>query len=66
MEVAVYTPDQQGIGAFDGGKITEQKPIGFPGEGSEVIRIGPYFIGLGRSRKKQDISPVILTKDLKL
>jgi redox-sensitive bicupin YhaK (pirin superfamily) len=43
MEIAVYTPEQQGIGAFDGGKITEQKPIGFPGEGSEVIRIGPLF-----------------------
>lgn len=35
--------NQQGAGQFDGGKITEQKPIGFPGEGSEVKRIGPLF-----------------------
>lgn len=35
--------NQQGVGQFDGGKITEQKPIGFPGEGSEVKRIGPLF-----------------------
>ena len=35
--------DQQGVGEFDGGKIREQKPIGFPGEGSEVKRIGSLF-----------------------
>jgi redox-sensitive bicupin YhaK (pirin superfamily) len=43
MKITVYSPDQQGVGAFDGGKITEQKPIGFSGEGSEVKRIGPLF-----------------------
>lgn len=43
MDITIYSPEQQGIGAFDGGKITEQKPIGFPGEGSEVTRIGPLF-----------------------
>jgi redox-sensitive bicupin YhaK (pirin superfamily) len=43
MKISVYTPAQQAIGAFDGGKITEQKPIGFPGEKSEVERIGPLF-----------------------
>jgi redox-sensitive bicupin YhaK (pirin superfamily) len=43
MKIVVYPPDQQGIGAFDGGKITEQKPIGFPGEGSAVKRVGPLF-----------------------
>lgn len=36
-------PNKQGVGQFDGGKIVEQKPIGFPGEGSEVSRIGPLF-----------------------
>ncbi|BAU28726.1 hypothetical protein DFP93_10538 [Aneurinibacillus soli] len=43
MKIAVYPPEQQATGAFDGGKITEQKPIGFPGEGSAVKRIGPLF-----------------------
>ncbi|WJH35907.1 pirin family protein [Paenibacillus sp. CC-CFT747] len=33
----------QATGEFDGGKITEQKPIGFPGEGSVVKRVGPLF-----------------------
>lgn len=43
MDMTIYTPEQQAIGGFDGGKITEQKPVGFPGEGSEVKRIGPLF-----------------------
>ncbi|MBO8164018.1 MAG: pirin family protein [Brevibacillus sp.] len=43
MKVAVYPPARQATGSFDGGKITEQKPIGFPGEGSAVKRVGPLF-----------------------
>jgi redox-sensitive bicupin YhaK (pirin superfamily) len=43
MQTLVYGPALQATGAFDGGKITEQKPIGFPGEGSVVKRIGPLF-----------------------
>lgn len=43
MKIERYSPAQQGSGEFDGGTITEQKPIGFPGEGSEVHRIGPLF-----------------------
>ena len=39
----LYGLDQQGRGAFDGGRIVESKPIGFPGEGSEVKRVGPLF-----------------------
>jgi redox-sensitive bicupin YhaK (pirin superfamily) len=39
----VYPPDMQAEGEFDYGKIVEQKPIGFPGEGSEVKRVGPLF-----------------------
>lgn len=35
--------DLQAKGAFDGGKITEQKPIGFSGEGSHINRLGPLF-----------------------
>ena len=38
-----FSPDQQGTGAFDGGRITEVKPIGFPGEASGAGRIGPLF-----------------------
>jgi len=43
MNVNTYSVSQQAIGEFDGGKITEQKPIGFPGEGSAVTRVGPLF-----------------------
>ncbi|MGA9287715.1 MAG: pirin family protein [Anaerobacillus sp.] len=43
MNINRYRVNQQGVGEFDGGKITEQKPIGFPGEGSEVKRVGPLF-----------------------
>jgi redox-sensitive bicupin YhaK (pirin superfamily) len=52
MDITVYTPAQQGIGAFDGGKITEQKPIGFAGDGSEVKRIGPLFYWAWAKAKK--------------
>ncbi|MBW7476899.1 pirin family protein [Paenibacillus oenotherae] len=43
MQTLVYGPTLQATGAFDGGNITEQKPIGFPGEGSVVKRVGPLF-----------------------
>lgn len=43
MNIRVYSPTEQASGSFDGGTITEQKPIGFPGEGSAVTRIGPLF-----------------------
>lgn len=43
MNITLYPPAKQAKGAFDGGKITELKPIGFPGEGSNVKRIGPLF-----------------------
>jgi redox-sensitive bicupin YhaK (pirin superfamily) len=43
MQALVYTPAMQGIGEFDGGRIREQKPIGFPGEGAVVKRVGPLF-----------------------
>lgn len=38
-----YTPEQQGIGAFDGGKITEIKPIPFPHESGGARRTGPLL-----------------------
>ncbi|WP_028558958.1 pirin family protein [Paenibacillus pinihumi] len=43
MQTLIYGPTLQATGAFDGGKIKEQKPIGFPGEGSVVKRVGPLF-----------------------
>ncbi|MDO3675986.1 pirin family protein [Paenibacillus ehimensis] len=43
MQIMIYPPTMQGTGAFDGGRITEQKPIGFPGERSVVKRVGPLF-----------------------
>ena len=42
-KIKIYGTDQQAVGAFDGGRITETKPIGFPGEASAVDRIGPLF-----------------------
>jgi quercetin 2,3-dioxygenase len=43
MEIKIIKPQEQGFGQFDGGKITEQKPIGFSGEGSLINRLGPLF-----------------------
>jgi quercetin 2,3-dioxygenase len=43
MEVKIIKPQDQANGKFDGGKIKEQKPIGFPGEGSLINRLGPLF-----------------------
>ena len=43
LTIQVYPPARQGQGAFDGGRITEYKPIGFPGDGAEVKRVGPLF-----------------------
>ncbi|WP_139991709.1 pirin family protein [Paenibacillus paridis] len=43
MRLNVYTPLQQAIGSFEGGRITEQKPIGFPHEQEAVKRVGPLF-----------------------
>lgn len=43
MQTRVYTPAMQAVGQFDGGKIKEQKPIGFSGEGSVIRRVGPLF-----------------------
>jgi redox-sensitive bicupin YhaK (pirin superfamily) len=43
MSIQVFPPDQQGVGAFDGGKFQEQRPISFPGEYASVDRLGPLF-----------------------
>ncbi|WP_036717844.1 pirin family protein [Paenibacillus harenae] len=41
--IQIIKPKDQAIGEFDSGKITEQKPIGFSGEGSQINRLGPLF-----------------------
>jgi redox-sensitive bicupin YhaK (pirin superfamily) len=46
-----YPPAAQARGEFDGGRITEIKPIGFPREGSAVRRVGPLFYWAWASAK---------------
>ncbi|MBB3114530.1 hypothetical protein FHS18_006651 [Paenibacillus phyllosphaerae] len=43
MQTMIYGTTMQAKGEFDHGNITEQKPIGFPGEGSVIKGIGPLF-----------------------
>jgi len=43
MSIRIFTKEQQASGEFDKGKLVEQKPIGFPGEGSAVDRVGTLF-----------------------
>ena len=43
LEINIFPPEVQGVGQFDGGRITEINPIGFPGEGPEVRHTGPLF-----------------------
>lgn len=43
LDIKLYPPEAQGVGQFDGGRITETKPLGFPGEGPEVPDMGPLF-----------------------
>lgn len=50
-ELQIYPPQKQGSGTFDGGRITEIKPIGFSGDGSALDRIGPLFYWAWASSK---------------
>ncbi len=43
LEIKVYPLGVQGVGQFDGGRITETKPIAFPGHGPHVAHTGPLF-----------------------
>jgi redox-sensitive bicupin YhaK (pirin superfamily) len=43
MDINLYPPEVQVEGAFDGGRITEIKPLGFPHEGATVSHVGPLF-----------------------
>jgi len=58
VRIRLYTPAMQGKGKFDGGNITEQKPIGFPGEGSVINRVGPlYYWAWAHTPKEGYIPP---------
>lgn len=58
MRIRLYTPAMQGKGKFDGGNIMEQKPIGFPGEGSVINRVGPlYYWAWAQTPKEGYIPP---------
>lgn len=50
-----YGPEQQGTGAFDGGKITEIKPIPFPQEIGGSKRVGPLLYWAWASAKGDGI-----------
>lgn len=43
LEIKIYPPESQGVGQFDGGRITEIKPIGFPREKPDIQNTGPLF-----------------------
>lgn len=43
LDINIYPPEAQGVGQFDGGRITEIKPIGFPQDGPAPRFIGPLF-----------------------
>ncbi|MBT5551413.1 MAG: pirin [Nitrospina sp.] len=43
LDFKIYPPDVQAAGQFDGGRITEIKPIGFPHEGPILQNLGPLF-----------------------
>ncbi len=43
LEIKIYPPETQATGQFDGGRITEIKPIGFPHEGPAIKNLGPLF-----------------------
>ena len=43
LDIKIYPPESQGVGQFDGGRITEIKPVGFPHEGLALKNLGPLF-----------------------
>ena len=55
LDIAIYSSDQQARGAFDGGRITETKPIGFTGDGSACKPVGPLFYWAWASSKRDGV-----------
>jgi redox-sensitive bicupin YhaK (pirin superfamily) len=58
MSIRIFSTDQQVSGGFDEGKLLEQKPIGFPGEGSAVERIGTLFYWAWFKAKEDAVLPL--------
>lgn len=57
MNIRVFGPHEQGVGEFDGGKIVEQKPIGFPHEKGAVDGLGPLFYWAWAYAKEEGYIP---------
>lgn len=54
----ILPPGEQATGSFDAGAITEQKMIGFAGEGSAIHRIGPlYYWAWAEAQRKAAVEP---------
>ncbi len=51
LDFKIYPPESQRVGQFDGGRITEIKPIGFPHEGPRIKNLGPLFYWAWASAK---------------
>jgi quercetin 2,3-dioxygenase len=43
LDFKIYPPEAQVVGQFDGGRIKEIKPVGFPHEGPTLQNLGPLF-----------------------
>jgi redox-sensitive bicupin YhaK (pirin superfamily) len=54
----ILPPSEQATGSFDQGSITEQKMIGFAGEGSKIHRMGPlYYWAWAHADRPASIEP---------
>ncbi len=51
LDFKIYPPETQAVGQFDGGRITEIKPVGFPHEGPFIKNLGPLFYWAWASAK---------------
>ena len=56
LDISIYPPEAQGVGQFDGGRITEIKPIGFPQDGPHVKYTGPLFYWAACTRTRRSRS----------
>lgn len=54
----ILSPSEQATGSFDKGAITEQKMIGFAGEGSTIHRLGPlYYWAWAQAHEAASVEP---------
>lgn len=57
MPIKIFEKEQLGKGRFDGGKITEIKPIGFHSTESTVLKIGPLYYWAWATATEEAIIP---------